>query len=251
MIEENRNKLQENMNEVRKAGEAAGLKINVGKTKTMVTGKENFKEQIELEDIKIENVTEFTNLGSLLTYENDCSKEKERRIGRATGVMAEFKKIWKRKNISIKTKRDIMVTCVIGVVLHACETWILKKKDKNKLMAFEMRCYRRILNVRWQQKIMNEEIRKRMGSKRNILQRIKEKKLNLFGHICRMEDSRLVKEVVFGEIKGKTKRGQPKKREWLDDVKEWCNEEIFMLKRKAQDGDAWKIIVKRALDTNG
>jgi len=52
-----------------------------------------------------------------------------------------------------------MVTCVISVVLHACETWMLKKKDKNKLMAFKMRCYRRILNVRWQ-KITNEEIRK-------------------------------------------------------------------------------------------
>ena len=46
-----------------------------------------------------------------------------------------------------------------------------------------------------------------------------------------MEDSRLVKEVVFGDMKGKTKRGRPK-REWLDDVKEWCNEEIFMVKRK-------------------
>jgi len=74
--------------------------------------------------------------------------------------------------------------------------------------------------------------------------------LNLFEHICRMEDSRLVKEVVFGEMKGKTKRGRPKM-EWLDDVKEWCNEEICMLKWKAQDRDAWKIIVKCALDTNG
>jgi len=156
-------------------------------------------------------------------------------IGSATGVMAEFKNIWKSKNIGIKTKRDIMVTCVISIVLYEYETWTLKKKHKNKLMAFEMRCYRRILNVRWQQKITNEEIRKRMGSKRNILQRIKERKLNLFGHICRMEDSRLVKEVVFGEMKWKTKRGRPK-REWLDNVK---------------DRDAWKIIVKCALDTNG
>src|SRR6218665_3012391 len=88
--------IQENMNEVRKAGEAAGPKINVGKTKTMVglTGKENIKEQIELEDIKIENVTELTNLESLLTYDNDCSKEIGRRVGRAT---AEFKNIWKSK----------------------------------------------------------------------------------------------------------------------------------------------------------
>jgi len=102
----------------------------------MVTGKETIEEQIELEDIKIENVTEFTYLGSLLTYDNDCSKEIGRRIGRATGVMSEFKNIWKCKSISIKTKRNIMVTCVISVVLHACETWTLKKKDKNKLMAF-------------------------------------------------------------------------------------------------------------------
>ena len=60
----------------------------------------------------------------------------------------------------------------------------------------------------------------------------------------------MVKEVVFREMKGKTKRGRPK-REWLDDVKEWCDEEILMLKRKAQDRDVWKIIVTRALDTNG
>ena len=89
-----------------------------------------------------------------------------------------------------------------------------------------------------------------MGSKRNIIQRIKERKLNLFGHICRMEDSRLVKEVVFGEMEGKTKSGRLK-REELDDVKEWYNEEIYVLKRKVQDTDAWKMIVKYALDTNG
>ena len=59
-------------------------------------------------------------------------------------------------------------------------------------------------------KITNKEIRKRGGSKRNIIQRIKERKLNLFGHMYRMEDNRLVKDVVFGEMKGKTKRGRPK-----------------------------------------
>jgi len=87
----------------RKAGEAAGLKINVGKTKsTMVRGKENIEQQIELEDIKIQNA-EFIYLGSLLTYDNDCSKEIGRRIGMATGVLSEFKNIWISKNISIKT----------------------------------------------------------------------------------------------------------------------------------------------------
>jgi|SRR6218665_1677571 len=111
-------------------------------------------------------------------------------------------------------------------------------KDKDKLMAFEMRCYRIILNVSWE-KITNEDIRKSVGSKRNIIQRINERKLKLFGHICRMEDRRLVKEIVFGGMEGKTKRGRTR-REWLDDIKEWCNEEIYELQRKAQDKDAWK-----------
>jgi len=88
----------------------------------MVTGKENIEEQIELEDLKIENITEFSYLGILLTYDNDCSKKIGRRIGRATVVMSEFNNIWKSKSISIKTKQDIMVTCVISVVLYACET---------------------------------------------------------------------------------------------------------------------------------
>jgi len=63
-------------------------------------------------------------------------------------------------------------------------------------------------------------------------------------------DNRLVKVVVFGEMEGKTKRGRPR-REWLDDVKEWCNKKICILKRKAQDRDTWKKIVKSALDING
>ena len=57
-------------------------------------------------------------------------------------------------------------------------------------------------------------------------------------------------EVVFGEMEGKTKSRRPR-RVWLDDVKEWCNKETYVLKRKAQDRDAWKIVIKCALDTNG
>ena len=67
----------------------------------MVAGMENIEVQIDLEDIKIENVTGFTYLRSLFTYDNDCSKGIGRRIARATGLMSEFKNIWKSKRISI------------------------------------------------------------------------------------------------------------------------------------------------------
>jgi len=72
-----------------------------------------------------------------------------------------------------------------------------------------------------------------------------ERKLNLSGHIFRMEDNRLVKEVVLREMEGKTKR------EWLDDVKEWCNEEIYILKGRHKTERCVEKIVKCALDTNG
>ena len=78
-------------------------------------------------------------------------------------------------------------------------------------MAFEMRCYRRVINVGWQQKSTTEETGKREGNKKNIIQRIRERTFNLFIHIYRTESSRLVKEVVFGEIEGKTTRGRPRK----------------------------------------
>ena len=101
------------------------------------------------------------------------------------------------------------------------------------MLAFEMKCYRRIMRIRWEQKITNEDVRRRVRCRKNIVQQIMEWKLNLFGHICRMKDNRLMKEVIFGTMKGKSGRGRPC-REWLDDVKEWGGEEIHILHRKAQ-----------------
>src|SRR6218665_3393992 len=97
---------------------------------------------------------------------------------------------------------------------------------------------------------MNEEVRRRARCKKNIIQQIMERKLNLFGRICRMKDNRLVKEVMFGTIKGELRRGRPC-REWLDDIKEWGGEEIHILHRKAQDHGSWRTVVRTELDTYG
>jgi len=94
----------------------------------------------------------------------------------------------------------------MSVLLYVCETWTLRKREKDSLLAFEMRCYRRILHIRGQQKITNVEIRRRLEIKRNVDQLIMDWKLKLFGHICRMDDNRLVKVVVFGIMDGKNKR---------------------------------------------
>lgn len=250
LLEEDRDELQGNLERINEAGEAAGLQINIEKTMTMVFGQESIEEKLEIGGRSIENVTEFVYLGSLLTWDNDCNKEIRRRIARATGAMAGFKKIWNSKQISTETKISIIRTCVLSVLLYACETWTMRKKDKELLLAFEMKCYRRILHIRWQQRITNVEVRRRVGNSRNIIQLIMERKLSLFGHICRMGDDRLVKWVVFGMMDGQTRRGRPS-REWLDDIREWGQMDIYTLSRMAQDRTQWRGIVRRALDTNG
>jgi len=68
----------------------------------------------------------------------------------------------------------------------------------------------------------------------NVMQRMMERKLNLFGHICRIPDDRLIKQVVFGIMDGKNKRGRQKRR-WTDDLVDWCSKDIGTLYRLAMD----------------
>jgi len=100
------------------------------------------------------------------------------------------------------------------------------------------------------QKVTNKEIRSIVGTMKKIVGIILELNLNLFGHICRMEDTRLVKNVVFGKIEGRSRRGRLN-REWLDDIEEWCQEDNHSFSRKAQDRDLWRRTVNYAVNTDG
>ena len=240
--------LQNHANIINNEGKRTGLIINASKTKTMPFGEADIK--LKIEDADIDCVKEFVYLGSLFTHDNDISKEIRRRIGKAHGAMAGFNRIWESKIISINTKLQILRACVFSVLLYAAESWTLRKIDTQKLLSFEMSCYRRILNIRWHHKISNERIRTTIGHHKTIIQIIIKRKLSLFGHICRMNDTRLVKQVVFGRIEGVNLRGRPR-REWLDDIKTWCQDTINNLCHSAQDRERWRQIVKQAMDTNG
>ena len=125
-MEEEKDELQENLELINEAGEAAGLKINIQKTMTMVfgQGQEKITEKLMISSrpTQIENVNEFVYLGDLLTWDNDCSKEIKRRITRATGAMAGFKKVWNSTHISTRTKLSLIRACIMSVLLYACET---------------------------------------------------------------------------------------------------------------------------------
>ena len=91
---------------------------------------------------------------------------------------------------------------------------------------------------------------KRTGTSISIVQRIIERKLNFFGHICRMQDDRLLKQAVFGIMDGKNKRGRPKRR-WMDDLVDWCNKDISTLHRLAMNRRKWSHFVKYVMTLTG
>ena len=250
LIDEDYKSLQEQLEKTRAVAEQAGLIVNVGKTKTMEFGDRKIEPEIRVGRKNVENVDKFEYLGSLITWDNNCSEEIRRRIGKAAGTMASLRHVWNGKKLTIQNKIRILTTCVFSVLLYASETWTLKETDKKKLLAFEMKCYRRILRICWKDMMKNEDIRKTIAREETIIDTIKKRKLRLFGHICRMNDNRLIKHTIFAKIDGKPRRGRPC-REWLDDIKNWCGRSGQDLLHLAQDRRMWRKLIHTVVGPNG
>jgi len=98
--------------------------------------------------------------------------------------------------------------------------------------------------ISWTAKERNENIRRKLRIKENIIQTIAKRKLRLFGHIQRMDSSRKLKVVVQGLVEGTNVRGRPS-RTWLDDISDWGGEDINTLARKVQDRPLWETTIKK------
>ena len=87
--------------------------------------------------------------------------------------MASLRHVWNSKKLTIQNKLRILTAYVFSVLLYASETWMLKKIDKKKLLAFEMSCYRRVLRISWNNMIKNKGILKTIGEEETIMDTIK------------------------------------------------------------------------------
>jgi len=101
-----------------------------------------------------------------------------------------------------------------------------------------------MLRISWTAKERNENIRRKLRIKENIIQTIAKQKIRLFGHIHRMDSSRKLKVVVQGLMEGTNVRERPS-RTWLDDISDWGGEDANTLARKAQDRPLWETTIKR------
>jgi hypothetical protein len=220
-----------------------GLEINIGKTKCMALNGNQCN--IKVQDSMIEQVETFVYLGSLITEDVDCSREIRIRTARGLGIGVDLMKLWKSHNIKINTKIKLMRTLIWPVMMYGCESWTIKKRDEERIKAFEMKCIRKILGISWIEKKTNEWVLETAGVERNLLESIKRRKMSYFGHIMRKQGECLEKEIMQGTVPGARARGKPRKR-WMDNVGEWLELSTERLLRETEDRRGWRRIVYNA-----
>ena len=137
-----------------------------------------------------------------------------------------------------------MHSLVISIFLYACESWTLTAELEKRTQAFEMRCYRRLINISYKDHVTNEEVHRKIqaaiGEYDELLTLVKKRKLRWFGHVSR--SSGLAKTTLQGTVKGKRKRGRQKKR-WEDNIKELTGMDFASSIRAAENRSRWKGIV--------
>ena len=145
----------------------------------------------------VETVADFIFLGSKITEDGDCSHEIKRCLLLGRKVMTNLDSILKSRVITLPTKLHLVKTMVFPVVMYGCESWPIKKAEHQRIDAFELWCWRRLLRVPWTVRKSNQCILKETGPGCSLEGMMLKLKLQYFGHLMRRVDS-LEKTLMLG-----------------------------------------------------
>ena len=158
----------------------------------------------------METVTNFNFLGSKISADGDCSHE----IGRK--AMTNLDSILKSREITLLTKVHLVKAMVFPVVMYGCESWTIKKAEHQRINAFELWCWRRLLRVPWAAKRSSQSILKEISPEYSLEGLMLKLKLQYYGHLMWWVSS-LEKTLMLGKIEGRRRRGWQRMR-WLDGI---------------------------------
>ena len=142
---------------VKEESEKVGLKLNSQKTKIMASG------PITSWQIDGETVADFIFLGSKITADGDCSHVIKGHLLPGRKVMTNLDSILKSRDITLSTKVHLVKAMVFPVVMYGCESWTIKKAEHQRIDAFELWCWRRLLRVPWTARKSNQSILKEIS----------------------------------------------------------------------------------------
>ena len=162
---------------VKEESENVGLKLNIQKTKVMASG------PITSWQIDGETVADFILEGSKITADGDCCHEIKRRLLLGRKVMTNLDTISKSRDITLPTKVCLVKALVFPVVMYGCESWTIKKAERQRVDAFELWCWRRLLRVPWTARRSNQSILKEISpecAREGLMLKLK---LQYFGYL--------------------------------------------------------------------
>ena len=151
----------------------------------------------------METVTDFIFLGSKITADGDCSHEIKRRLLLGRKVMTNLDSIFKSRDITLPTKVHLVKAMVFPLVMYGCESWTVKKAECQRIDAFELLCWRRLLRVPWTAKRSNQSILN-ISPGISLEGMMLKLKLQYFGISC--EELTHWKRLMLGGIGGRSKR---------------------------------------------
>ena len=154
----------------------------------------------------METVTGFIFLGSKITADGDCSHEIKRRLFLGRTAMINLDSILKSRDITLLTKIHLIKPMVFPVAMYGWESWTTMKAEHQRMYAFELWCWRRLLRVPWTAKRSSQSILKEISPECSLEGLMLKLKLQYFGHLMQRADS-LEKNLMLGRIKDERRRG--------------------------------------------
>ena len=194
---ESEEELKSLLMKVKEERENVGLKFNIRKTKIMASGPIT---SWEIDGETVETVSDFILGGSKITADGDCSHEIKRRSLLGRKVMSNLDGIFKSRDITLPTKVRLVKAMVFPVVMYECKSWTIKKAECQRIDAFELWCWRRLLRVPWTARRSNQSILKEISPGCSLEGLMLKLKLQYFGHLMGRTDS-LEKTLMLGKIK--------------------------------------------------